>query len=144
MKPIFKLFKLNKKGKMSALGNLEEEIMEILWLAKEATVREVHDRLSEEREIAYTTVMTVMGRLSEKDYLRKEKDGKSHIYVISISKKEFERYLVRDVYSGLEKRLKSDFLNCFLDGISENDPEKLRELEALIQERKKAVSEYSK
>ena len=88
MKPIFKLFKLNKKGKMSALGNLEEEIMEILWLAKEATVREVHDRLSEEREIAYTTVMTVMGRLSEKDYLRKEKDGKSHIYVISISKKE--------------------------------------------------------
>ena len=56
------------------LGDLERVVMEHLWEAassggadfKGATVRQVHDRFEGEREIAYTTVMTVLDRLSKK------------------------------------------------------------------------------
>ncbi|MCW5822656.1 MAG: BlaI/MecI/CopY family transcriptional regulator [Cyanobacteria bacterium TGS_CYA1] len=64
-------FRFNQEGLRKFLGDLECEIMELAWkLAKPTvTVREVYNALRKKREIAYTTVMTTMVRLSEKGLL---------------------------------------------------------------------------
>ena len=45
------------------LGPLEAEVMDVAWDLGEVTVRDVHEALNESRAVAYTTVMTTMGRL---------------------------------------------------------------------------------
>ena len=53
---------------MSSRGELEQRVMELLWAsAVPMSVADVHTKLSEERELAYTTVMTVLDRLAKKD-----------------------------------------------------------------------------
>src|SRR5690349_3278973 len=64
-----------------ALGDLEREIMTQLWAAGEPlTVRQVHERLSRDRELAYTTVMTVLDRLAKKDVVTQEKTDRAYRY----------------------------------------------------------------
>ncbi len=65
-------FRLNQEGLKKFLGDLECEIMEIVWLRSNPTitVREVYDVIKKERSVAYTTIMTTMNRLYEKDMLK--------------------------------------------------------------------------
>ena len=58
----------------NGMGELEAEIMEVVWKLKGASVREVLDIIKRKKQIAYTTVMTVMSRLFEKGILRREMD----------------------------------------------------------------------
>lgn len=54
-------------AKLTGLGALERAVMDQLWDQGEPqTVRQVHDGLRTERELAYTTVMTVLQRLARK------------------------------------------------------------------------------
>ena len=65
------------------LGSLEAAIMRVVWDEKRPmTVREVLERLNEQgREpLAYTTVMTVMSRLAEKEILRRHQQGRGFVY----------------------------------------------------------------
>ncbi|MDO5678420.1 MAG: BlaI/MecI/CopY family transcriptional regulator [Propionibacteriaceae bacterium] len=58
---------------MSSRGELEQRVMELLWASAEPmSVADVHAKLSEERELAYTTVMTVLDRLAKKDLVDRE------------------------------------------------------------------------
>ena len=58
---------------MSSRGELEQRVMELLWAASvPMSVADVHTKLSEERELAYTTVMTVLDRLAKKDLVDRE------------------------------------------------------------------------
>lgn len=58
---------------MSSRGELEQRVMELLWAASAPmSVADVHAKLSEERELAYTTVMTVLDRLAKKDLVDRE------------------------------------------------------------------------
>lgn len=64
-------------------GPLESEVMAVVWRAgRPVAVREVVDDLNESRSepLAYTTVMTVMSRLAEKDALSRRKSGRSYVY----------------------------------------------------------------
>lgn len=61
--------------------------MHVLWAARRPLgVRAVLDRLNEDRSpaLAYTTVMTVMGRLAEKGILRRELDGRGYAYEAAV------------------------------------------------------------
>jgi BlaI family transcriptional regulator, penicillinase repressor len=62
------------------LTPVELEIMQIVWDQGEASVRDVHRILGEQKQVAYTTVMTMMKILEEKGHLHKKKQGRSHIY----------------------------------------------------------------
>jgi predicted transcriptional regulator len=67
----------------TGLGPLETDVMRILWASSEAlTVRDVLDRLNRRRrpKLAYTTVMTVLSRLVEKDVLHRTKTGRRYAY----------------------------------------------------------------
>jgi len=66
---------------MRRFGELEAVIMERLWeRGRPALVREILEDLSQDRTIAYTTVMTVMDNLHRKGWLRRERDGRAWRY----------------------------------------------------------------
>ena len=65
------------------LGPLEAELVRAAWaLGRPVSVRDVLERVNDGRmpPLAYTTVMTVMNRLADKDVLRRERQGRGYIY----------------------------------------------------------------
>jgi predicted transcriptional regulator len=85
-------FRFNQTGLRKFLGDLECEIMELVWkkAAPTVTVREIYDILRHERQIAYTTVMTTMVRLAEKGLLRiVDRAGLANCYAPVESRTEF-------------------------------------------------------
>jgi len=58
----------------------ELAIMKVVWRMDKATVRDVYEALRETRQIAYTTVMTMMKILEEKGYLKKTAADRAHVY----------------------------------------------------------------
>jgi predicted transcriptional regulator len=63
-----------------ALGARELAIMKIVWKLGDVSVRDVYETLRTERPVAYTTVMTMMGTLEGKGYLKKRPDGRAFRY----------------------------------------------------------------
>jgi len=65
---------------VNRLGDLERAIMEVLWLTETSlTVRQVSNGLTQ-RNLAHTTVMTVLDRLAKKGFARRERDGRAWRY----------------------------------------------------------------
>lgn len=69
-----------RKKSLTPLGETEMEVLQLVWELGEATVNDVRDRILEDRDVAYTTIMTVMKNLAEKGYLTYEKEGRTYVY----------------------------------------------------------------
>lgn len=74
----------------------ELAIMKVVWRLEEATVREVYEALRARREIAYTTVMTMMKILEEKGYLKKTREERAFLYRPSQPRHQVVGAIVRD------------------------------------------------
>jgi predicted transcriptional regulator len=82
---------------MRGFGELEAAIMDRLWSrAEAATVRDLLPELRERREIAYTTVLTVMDNLYRKGWLRRESAGRANRYAPVITREEYVAQLMGD------------------------------------------------
>lgn len=125
-------FDPRKKGLRKILGDLEAEVMEAVWACGRATVHDVHERLAADRELAYTTVMTVMSRLAEKGLLERRKDGAAYVYEPAASKEEFTRRTVGTVLSELLDDFTAPAMSQFVDLVGEQD-------EAVIEALAKAI-----
>ena len=80
-----------------ALGDLEREVMTQLWDAGgPLTVRQVHERVSRDRDLAYTTVMTVLDRLAKKAVVIQEKTDRAYRYAPAQSREEMTAGLMLD------------------------------------------------
>jgi len=117
-----------------ALGPLEARIMEVLWRRGPSTVRDVFNALVVEGdlEIAYTTIMTVMGNLANKGLLELTRAGRAYVYTPSMTHGEFVRSQVRAVLDTLLDSFTEPTLSYFVERLSEGDAAQLTELERLI------------
>ena len=86
----------------------ELAIMKVVWRLDKATVRQVYEALREKRSIAYTTVMTMMRVLEDKDYLVREMADRAHVYRPARPRQQVMGALVRD------------FVDRVFDGASDN------------------------
>ncbi|MFF0341345.1 BlaI/MecI/CopY family transcriptional regulator [Kribbella sp. NPDC004875] len=86
---------------MRGFGDLEAVVMDRLWSRDDpATVREILDDLATERQLAYTTVMTVMDNLYRKGWLSRELDGKAYRYRPVSTRQDYSAELMRQVLAG--------------------------------------------
>lgn len=114
------------------LGPLESEIMDLVWDMGEANVRDVYKVLLSRREIAYTTVMTILGNLAAKGVLVRRQHGRAYVYTPAVSKDEFTRVRISEIVDHLLNRLTEPAITYFAERIAEVDPAKLGELEETI------------
>jgi len=125
-----------KKTKDSAsqskmLTETELELMTILWALEEASVAEVIEQLPKERDLAYTSVSTILRILEQKAVLKTRKEGRGHIYIPLLKKSEYEaktlKHVVERVFDGTPVAL----VRQLLDTVKLNDQD-LKELRKLI------------
>jgi predicted transcriptional regulator len=117
------------------LGPLEAEVMEIVWDRRDATVRDVHKALSAKRRIAYTTVMTTMGRLTEKGVLRRVDGQPAHHYFPLLTREQYASSTVKSVVDWLVNHFRDPAVAYFIDRVEEEDVAVIDSLREAIQQR---------
>ena len=127
-KPEFR-FKPAEGGLVKVLGPLETDIMQLVWREKFTTVKKVHRALQDNRDIAYTTVMTTMTRLAEKGVLTRRRDGLAYVYTPAVTKRDFEAMMVRRVLDGLMDDYEEETITYLLDYLAERDPKKFEQIQ---------------
>lgn len=122
-------------GAEKLLGELELDVMHIVWERETVTVRDVLEVLTETRPLAYTTVMTIMSRLADKGLLIANKQGKTYHYRASQSQDEFEAQAVGQVVQSLITDFGGEIaISQFVEQLSAADPEQLARLAALARQ----------
>ncbi|MDF1545027.1 MAG: BlaI/MecI/CopY family transcriptional regulator [bacterium] len=89
------------------LGKTETRLMEIAWTKGELTVKKAMYYLGEGNDLAYTTVMTILGRLAAKGILTRKKVGRSFVYHAAIDRQEFLKQKVEAVENCLKRNFTS-------------------------------------
>lgn len=113
----------------NVLGELESGIMDIIWNQKDAvSVKTVADILKIKRKIAYTTVMTVMARLANKDILVRRLNGSSYLYKPKVSKEKFIAKTVHNIFSASVSTLGEEVLTHFVKELQKISPQKRQDL----------------
>lgn len=128
-------FSPKKDGLVKVLGPLETEIMRLLWQDKRSTVKKVHRKLTQQRDIAYTTVMTTMSRLAEKGVLNRQREGLAYVYMPAITEDEFVSMIVSQVLDGLLDDYSDMAIDYMVDYLARNSPAELNRLQETIQQR---------
>jgi predicted transcriptional regulator len=126
---------MRRGARPTALGDLEERVMEVVWREGPATVREVAGRIGRKR--AYTTVMTTLDRLHRKGILAREKKGNAFHYRAAMTRDEFHRAVVETTVSTLLAKSSDPVLAGFVDAAASVDEKNLARLEQLIAKRRR-------
>lgn len=137
-------FRPHSDGLNQVLGELEQEIMEFLWENGEAIVRDVLLDLKKKRKIAYTTVMTVMGRLANKGLLSKSPVKNTYLYKPACTKEAFEMSISREVLKGVLDNYPHTAVTSFIDILADMEPEQIDQLSNLIEKKKGEIRKRGK
>lgn len=120
------------------LGDLERVVMERLWeagAADGATVRDVHEALEKDREIAYTTVMTVLDRLAKKELVTREREGRAWRYFPADTREAMTAQSMRRTMDDMDLTDRRAALLHFLDGASSAEIDDLKAALAEVEAR---------
>jgi len=108
-------------------GVLEAQVLDLTWSAEgPVTPREIHDRLSEDRKIAYTTVMTILVRLHRKGLLERRSAGRGFAYWPRVSREEWAAHRMSEVLTSAGNA--SLALTHFVDSLPADQLDDLRKL----------------
>ena len=133
---------MNKRS-IDQLGRLQRAALEIVWELGKATVHQVRDRLAEDRELAYTTVLTALQKLEKAGLVKHERSGKTYLYLPTQSRAKVSTKSVRSFITNV---FNGDALLMFQHLMEEDSltDEELTELRRLIdQTRKERADEPS-
>lgn len=131
------VFSLKNKKRVTGkvLGSLESEVMEIIWRQKDTvSVKDITETLSKKRQIAYTTVMTIMTRLVEKQVLERHLEKQSYLYKPRVSRDQFLSKAVHGIFSTAVSTLGNEALAHFVKEIEKLSPKKRQELLKILGE----------
>ena len=121
------------------LYDLEADVMEVVWAADRLSVADVQDELQRTRTIAYTTVLTTMGRLFEKALLLRERDGKRYLYRAAMTREEFLQRMADEVFDSLADAGLDSVASLFASRVGSASDEELDRLEELIRRRREEM-----
>ena len=137
--PQFRLFGFRRPREVvgSALGKLEKTVMEEAWRRGRVSASDIY------RAFGERTWMTTLDRLFKKGLLAREKDGRAYVYSPRVSREEFERGVAEDVLGDLLGRSggAEPLLACIVDAVSDHDRALLDELQRLVEEKRRELSE---
>jgi BlaI family transcriptional regulator, penicillinase repressor len=121
------------------LTDLQLDIMSVLWKRGEASVGEVRDALKPGRDLAHTTVSTMLSRLEKKGLLRHRVDGRQFLYAPAVEAARVQRSVMSDLSDVMDRLFGGDVTDAVshLLAASDVNAEDLARVRKLI-ERKEA------
>lgn len=115
------------------LTDTELELMTILWKRGEGSVADVLESLPKERDLAYTSVSTILRILEQKKILKTRKEGRGHIYIPALDKADYEaktvKHMVNRVFDGTPAALVRQLISSM-----PLDAKQIEELKKIINE----------
>lgn len=121
------------------LTPVELELMEILWKLKQGTVHAVMEQLPSNRQLAYTSVSTILRILQQKNILGIKKVSRQHIYYPRLNKETYATHsikkIVQQVFSG-----KSSELVAYLVDKNKLSLDEINALQQLLDAKKNGLS----
>jgi BlaI family penicillinase repressor len=109
---------------------VELEILTSLWAKGEATVRELHDDVSQQRSLGYTSVLKTLQIMTEKGLVQRTEAGKAHIYRATATQEATQSQLLRDLserlFAGSAAQLAMHALS--MQPASSNELQEIRKL----------------
>ena len=120
------------RPKKMSLGPLESEILAIVWDLEVVTVKKVHDRILKDpdRELAYTSVTTVLQRLTRKGWLKCSRKGKAFSWQARVSREQARALYSYEKLNGFLAVSNPDVVASFADSL---DTASLEQIEAIAE-----------
>ncbi len=123
---------LNVNTPQGTLTEAQAEIMSAIWdRGRGVTIVELWETLSKEKQVARTTVQTMMTRLEKRGWLRSEMDGKTKIFYPTRSREEMSGQMadqfVNSLFSGSVSKLVMNLL-----GQNRVDADEIKRLRNLL------------
>lgn len=140
IKKLTNIFRPSRKGLACALGSLEKDIMDILWVKGEVSGKEALSEINLSKKVANTTVLTVLDRLAKKGLVKKVKGESVYIYSPALTKDEFTNMVSQEVMRGVLDISASSAIASFVDVLAKTDPKELDRLSMLIVKKKKELT----
>jgi predicted transcriptional regulator len=126
----------------AALGNLEREVMDVVWRTGPTTVKEVQSALA--RSVAYTTVMTTLDRLFKKGFVARSRSGRAFVYQAVGTREQTEAALAHGMMSGLFAGPSAmPILSNLVDAVGSQDggADLLDALEEMVREKRRRIKQ---
>ena len=132
-----KLLILSKKKGFGPLSEeLEQPLMEILWTKGSMKGKDLYEEIRRKKDIAYTTALTVLGRLSMKGLIKKDRKSGIILFTPAVSRHAYKSAVTeRFVQKAFE--VSPDLaVSAFADMFSKMPKGNLEKLEKLLEEKK--------
>ena len=121
-----------------SLSELQLGLMRVLWARGEASTAEVAEALRGERDLAHTTVATLLTRLEKRGLLSSRREGRALLYTPRVSEADVQRSMVGSLVDSLFAGRASALVSHLLDARGV-DAKELAALQALLKQRKLAA-----
>lgn len=111
--------------KQTSLGELEQQIMDIVWESKNCSARDILTKLEINKKLAYTTVATILQRLYDKGLLARKENVTGHIYSPKVSREKYTKNVAQSFIKNFISSFGDTAIASFAESIDEL-PEKKR------------------
>ena len=118
--------------------DLEYAVLAKLWELGVASVRELHEQLSQRERLVYTTTAKVVDRLREKGLIQRQRDGRAFIYRPRVAREEVESARARNAVSRLFGAAPHAAVAALVEAVDAVDPGLLDELERVVAARRRS------
>jgi predicted transcriptional regulator len=120
-----------------ALHALEAEVMDAVWNLEEPSVRDVMETLNQaaSKPRAYTTYMTILGRLHRKGLLTRRREGKTDLYAPVYTRTQYADLRTQAEVAALVDAFGDVALAHFARQVADLDPDRRKALERLARAR---------
>jgi predicted transcriptional regulator len=112
----------------------ELEMMNVIWRIGPCSVLQIVEQLRPERELAYTSVSTMVRILEQKGYVTSSREGRGHLYEAAVSKEEYQRSTVRRMVTSVFDNAPALLVRRLLDTESLTSDD-LAEIRALLRKK---------
>jgi predicted transcriptional regulator len=124
------------KSSSHRLGDLQLRILQSLWVRPDSSVAEVHAELKPERDLAYTTVATMLRKMEARGLVLHREEGRSFLYRAKVAAAEVSRSVGQHLIERLSAGSLTEAVSHLLTS-REVSREELDQLEKLIKEAKR-------
>lgn len=119
--------------KAKTLSELEQEIMSVVWTLGKCTIREVVEETNKTKNLAYTTIATILERLHEKGLVKKDTSAFTVVFTPKQSKEEFSQKMAQSLLEKFFGTFGDAAITSFAQSIDDLPKEKKEHLLKLLQ-----------
>ena len=118
----------------------ELELLRLLWQQGACTVRQVHESLTRDNPVAYTTVLTTLQIMYQKGLVKRDDSERAHVYAAALSQRQAQKRFLGKV---LQRVFEGSAAELVMQALGSGRPASVEEL-AMIRARLKELEEKHK